>query len=213
MSFECQKCEDNFCCNYLGERTCSESCRRQNCFCVSCQLYNIEEKSPAVICQHCRFLSECYASKYLGKINGRASYILQRHCIDHCQLENCPHRDEATVELNRLILAPDYSHLISNGNPQAQADMEEQRIGTQWVSCRKASVASGEGNPVMGMRVPEADRASLAGIPADEGNRVPRRGRAMPRGVGNARCQFQLSAKTMVETRAASHPYNTSLQQ
>jgi len=72
----------------------------------------MEEKSPAVLGQKCSFLSECYAYKYLGKINGNDSYILHRHCIDHCQVDNCPHRDEAMVELSRLIRPPDYSHLI-----------------------------------------------------------------------------------------------------
>jgi len=124
MNLKCQKCKDNFRCIYWGQRTCSQHCRRQNCFCVSCQFYNIKEQSPAVICQCCNFLSECYAYKYLGKINGRASYILQRHCIDHCQLDNCPHKDEATVELSRVIPPPGYSHLIDNGNPEAPIDME-----------------------------------------------------------------------------------------
>jgi len=88
------------CCIYLGRRICSRHCQRKRCFCVRCQLYNTEEENPAVNCQKCNFLSECYSYKLVGKIGGRDSYILQSHCIDHCQLEGCPHRDEVSVALN-----------------------------------------------------------------------------------------------------------------
>ena len=149
---------------------------RQSCFCVSCQLYNIEEKSPAVICQLCNFLSECYAYQYLGKINRRASYILQRHCIDHSQIENCPHRDEATVELTRVIPPPDYSHLVSNDSPQTQVNMEEQCVGAQWIPNREVLVPCGSRDSGMGARISAPDRASSAGASANEGAGIPRRG-------------------------------------
>jgi len=64
------------------------------------------------------------------------------------------HKDEATVELNRLILPPDYSHSIPNGNSQVQVDLEEQCVGSQRISSREASVPRGEGNSGMGARVP-----------------------------------------------------------
>jgi hypothetical protein len=60
---------------YLGQKTWGQHCRWQSCLCVSSQLYNIEEKRPAVIYQKYNFLSEYYAYKYLGQINGRWSYI------------------------------------------------------------------------------------------------------------------------------------------
>ena len=101
---------------------------------ASAASYTISRKqSPAVICQKCNFLLECYTYKYLGQINGRRSYILQRHCIDHCYLKNCPHKDEPTVELTWLIPPPDFSSLIENDGPQAQIDMKEQCAGTQQV--------------------------------------------------------------------------------
>jgi len=90
-----------------------------------CQMpvYNIQQKSPAVICQKCSFLQECYGYKYLGKLNGSDSYLSQRHCISHSQLEHCPHRDEELVELDRLIPPPEYSCLVQNGNPQETIDI------------------------------------------------------------------------------------------
>jgi len=149
MSLECQKCEDNFCCIYLGHWTCTEHCRRLHWFCISCQLYNIEETSPAVFCQSCNFLLECYGYKYVGKLNGRDSYTLQRSCIYHCYLKNCPHRDEVSVELNRVIPAPDYSHLIQNGSSEETLDVYQQSAGTQQLEDREASIPSGKGYPRM----------------------------------------------------------------
>ena len=131
MNSECLRCKDNFFRIYLGQRTCNKHCWRQSCFCISCQLYNIEEKSPTVICQKCSFLSECYCYKYLGRVNGRDSNILQRHCIDHCQLENCLQKDEATVELSRVIPPPDYSHLVRDGSPSETGDVFQQGTGPQ----------------------------------------------------------------------------------
>jgi hypothetical protein len=212
MSLECQKCEDNFCCIYLGQRTCSHHCRRENCFCVSCQLYNIEEKSPAVISQKCNFLSECYAYKYLRQIDSRKSCILQRHCIDHCQLEDCPHKDQATVELYRLIPLPDYTHLIPNGGHQAQVNMEEKCTGTERIESRETRISRSKRDPSMGAGLSAPDRASPVRTSTDEGNRVSRRGRGRPRGTRNARCELQLSLKTIVRTHAASSTYSTSLQ-
>jgi hypothetical protein len=137
---------------------------------------------------------------------------MQRHCINHCQLENCPHKDEATVELNRLVPLADYSHFILNGNPEAKVNMEERGIGAQQVPSRKASIPGGQGNSVMGAGVPDEDQAGSAGIPPDEGNRGPRRSGAGIRRTRNAECKFQLCSKTIVGTRAAHHQHNPSLQ-
>jgi hypothetical protein len=90
--------------------------------------------------------------------------------------------------------------------------MAEQHVGAQRVSSGEASIASADGNPCVGAGLPEADGASPAGIPAIEGNRVPRRGGAWPRRTPYARCEFQLSSKTVVGTRKASRKYNASLQ-
>jgi hypothetical protein len=56
---------------------------------------------------------------------------LQRHCIDHCQLENSPHKDELTVELSRLIPSPEYSHLIQLGDPMETVDIYQEGFGSQ----------------------------------------------------------------------------------
>jgi hypothetical protein len=177
MSLECQKCEDNFCCIYLGQRTCTSHCWRQNCFCVSCQLYNIKEKSLAVVCQKCNFLSECYAEKYFRKIRGRESYILQRHCIDHCQLENCPHRDEATVELSRQIQPPNYSPLIQHDGSSKAVDIHQQDTGTQQLEDRETPIPSGKGYPRMVPRVPKQNRSGPKGLLATKRTRGTRGGR------------------------------------
>jgi hypothetical protein len=173
MNTHCQRCEDNFCCVYLGQRTCRAHCRRQNCFCVHCQLYNFEDKSPARYSQKCSFLSECYAYKYLGKFNRQPSYTIQRFCIDHCQLENCPHRDEVTVELNRLTPPPDYRHLINNGGPQEEVDLERRSFVSQQIEDREASVPSGQEHSDMAIRIPTPDRASENAARRNQENQVP----------------------------------------
>jgi len=211
MSLEYQRCKDNFCCIYLGQRTCSNHCRRQNCFCVSCQLYNMEQKTTAVICQKCNFPSECYAYKYLGKIIGRASYILQRHCIDHCQLDNCPHKDEASVELNRLIPPPDYSHLVQDGGPKKTIDIHQQGAGTQWLEDRETQIPSGKGYPRMVSRVPKKNRSRPKGILATQKSRRARRGTKRPGESGNDRSKYRISAKAIVGTRSTNCPCYTGM--
>ena len=175
MNSECTRCENSFCCIYLGRRLCREHCQRRDCFCINCQLCNIEEKSPSVYCQKCNFLSECYSYKHLGKINGRDSYILQSHCIDHCQLERCPHKDEVSVELNRVILPPDYSHLYRNGSPAKTPDLHEQCVGSQQLESGEASIPSGQANPRMVPRISKKDRGSSKGVLANKGASGTRR--------------------------------------
>jgi hypothetical protein len=187
MSLECPKCEDNFCCIYFGQTTCSLHCRSQSCFCISCQLYNIEEKSPVVICQKCNFLSQCYGYKYLGKVNRRDCYILQRHCIDHCVLDSCPHRDEATVGLGRLRPPPNYNHLILIGSPLAIIDIYHQSAGTQRIEDRDTLIPSGKGYPIMLLRLPKKNRSRLKGILATQKLRRARTGAEWSRRGGNDR--------------------------
>jgi len=62
----------------------------------------------------------------------------------------------------------------------------------------------------MGTRIREVDRASLAGIPANEGNRIPRRSISRIRGTLNAGRKIQLRSKAIVGNCPASHPYNNS---
>jgi len=181
MSLECQKCENNFCCIYSGQKTCSNHCQRQNCVCVSCQLYNIEEASPAVICQKCNFLSECYKYKYFGKIHGRSSYILQRHCIDHCQINNCSHRDEATVELNRVVSPYDYNNLIRDGSPKEMIDIQKQGASAQQFEDRETPISSGKGYLRMVPRIPTKNRSRPKGLLANKKSRRARRGTKLPR--------------------------------
>jgi len=126
MNLECLKCKDNFCGIYLGQRNCAEHYRPQNCFCVNYQVLNIEEKSCAVLCSHCNFFSECYAWKYLGRINGRKLSILPRHGVHWFVTKNCLHKDEVSVKLNRIIQQPNYSYLIHDVSLQKQIYIKEQ---------------------------------------------------------------------------------------
>jgi hypothetical protein len=181
MSLECPKCENNLCCIYLGQRTCSKHCQRQNCFCISYQLYNIEEKSPAILCQKCSFLLECYGYKHLGKVNGRDSYILQRHCIDHCVLGNCPHRDEPMVELNRIIPPPDYRHLVQDGDPMETIDIHQQCAGSQQFEGGETPIPSGKAYPRMVSGLSKKNRGRPKGLLA---TKRARRARSSSRGTG-----------------------------
>jgi len=206
MSLECQKCEDNFCCIYLGRRICAEHCRRQNCFCISCQLYITEEKGPAVLCQKCSFLLECYSYKYLGKLNYRNSYVLQKHCIDHSELEDCPHLDEATVELNRLVPPPDYSHLVQDGNSSQTIVVHQQGTGSQQLQGRETAVPSGKAYPRMVPRVPKKNRSRPKGLLATQ--RARRTGRSLGRPGRNTdvRSEPRLSSRTVIGTRSTNRP-------
>jgi len=190
VSLECQKCEDNFGCIYLGRRICNEHCRRQNCFCISCQLYNIEEKSPTVLCQKCNFLSECYGYKYLGRVNERDSYILQRHCIDQCQIVDCLHKDETTVELSRIIPPPDYSHLIQNDGPSQTIDVHQQCAGSQWLEGRETPILSGKAYPRMVPRISKKNRSRLKGLLATKRARRARGSPGRTRGNTDDRSEY-----------------------
>jgi len=76
--------------------------------------------------------------------------------MHHCQLDQCPHREEAKVDLYWLILPPYYSHTINNGGHQVEVDIEEHCIGVQRLQSRQPLAASSGGNPVMGAGIPEA---------------------------------------------------------
>jgi len=206
MSTECLRCEDNFCCIYLCRRVCSKHCQRKSCFCVSCQLYSTEEENPAVYCQKCNLLSECYSYNFVGKIGGRNSYILQSHCIDHCQLEGCPHRDEVSVELNRLIPPPDYSHLVRNDGPSKTIDVHQPGSGPQLVESAEGSIPNGKDCPRMVSRVSKKDRGHPKGLLAT--NRA-RGARGSPRRTGGNRdagTEYRLSVKTVIGTRSTNRP-------
>jgi hypothetical protein len=144
-----------------------------------------QEKSPAVICQKCSFLSECYGYKYLGKVNGRDSYILQRHCVDHCALDNCPYRDEATAELRRIIPPPDYSHVVGNGDPKEEIDIRQQGPSTQRLEGRDTPVPSGKDYPRMVPRVSKKNRSYWKGKLASQKSRRARRSGQRSRRSGN----------------------------
>ena len=206
MSLECQRCEDNFRCIYLNRRLCSEHCWRRDCFCISCQLYNIEEKSPSVYCQKCNFLSECYSYKHLGKVNGRDYYIVQRHCIDHCQLERCPHRDEVTVDLGRVIPPPDYSHLIQNGCPSETVDIHQQCVSPQQLEDRETSVPGSEANSRMVPRVSKENRGRSKGILTNKGAGGTPGSVRTTGGNRNAGTKYRLSARAIVGTRSTIRP-------
>lgn len=205
MSLECQSCEDNVCCIYLGQRICPEHCRRQNCFCVRCQLSNIEEKSPAVRCQNCNFLSKCYGCKHLGSINGRGSYILQRHCIDHRVTPNCPHKDVVSVELNRVIQAPDYSRLIDNGDPQEAVNVQLQGTCTQRLEDRETVIPSIQCYPRIVPRLPQKDRIRPKGLLATEKSRRNQRSGQQITGSRKVQSELRLSSRRIVGTRSVSH--------
>ena len=206
MSLECQKCEDNFCCIYLGQRTCNQYCRRQNCFCMSCQLYSIEEKSPAVYCQRCSFRSECYAYKDLGRINGRGSQVLHRHWREHCPTENCPPKDETTVELDQLIPPPDYSNIIQHVVAQEEVDLHRQGVSPVELEGGEVPIANGAGNPRMGPRVQRKGSRSKRGVSSSHGTRRNSRSGAGTRRSSNVRSVPELSSESDVGTRSTNRP-------
>jgi len=94
-------------------------------------------------------LSESDGYKYLGKVNGRDSYILQRYCTNHCFLENCLHNDEVSLELNWLISPIDYIHLILNGGPSETVDIPHDSTGPQQLEDPETPIPSGKGYPSM----------------------------------------------------------------
>jgi len=207
MSFECQKCKHTFCCLYLGQRTCAEHCNQRDYFCVSCHLYNIDEKSPAEICQRCNFSSECYGYKYLGRINGRDSYNWQQSCIDHCTLKDCPHKDEVAVELNRIIQPPDHSHRIRNGSAQQTIDVQQQGAGTQQLENRVTPILSGKGHPRMVLRISEKNRSGLKRILATKRVRQAKRRRERSWRCWNEGSGFRLCAATVNGSGSTGGPY------
>ena len=158
MSSECKDCEDQFCCIYLGQRTCPQRCIRQNCFCTRSQIRVINEASPAVFCQLCDFLSECYTDMHIRRIASHNSYILQRYCRDHCPTIDCPHREETTVDNIETPEKIDYSHLVNNGDLKETVDIQQQSAGTQQLEDRETSIPSGKGYPRMVQRISRKDR-------------------------------------------------------
>jgi hypothetical protein len=157
-------CEDKFCGIFIRQKTCTHHCGRQNCCCVSCQLYTVEEKSPAVICEKYNFLSPGYAYKFIGKFHGRNRYVLETHSIEHCQLENFPHQDAPTVELNRLNPLPDRSHEIQHGGPQEMVNVQQQTAGTQRLPDSEMPIPNGKGYPRMVPSVPKKNRSCPKGM-------------------------------------------------
>jgi len=159
-----------------------------------------------VLCQKCNFLSECYGYKYLGKVNGKDSYILQRHCIDHCQIVNCPHKDEATVELSRIIPPPDYSHLIQNDGPSQTIDVHQQGAGSQQLEGRETPIPSGKAYPRMVPRISKKNRSRPKGLLATKRAIGARRSPERTRGNTDNRSKYRLSSKTIVGTRSTNRP-------
>lgn len=160
MNSECQKCEDNFCCIYLGQRTCWQNCFRQNWFDVHCQLASIEEDSPAVFCHHCGFLSERYAYKYIDRVANRNSYILQKHCRDHFTTKHCPHREETSVEMTRQPPIISCSHLFQNVNAEKTINIHQHSPVTSLNETGEAQVTSRPRDSSMGSRLSEMNRRS-----------------------------------------------------
>jgi hypothetical protein len=206
LSLECQKCEENFCCIYLGQRTCNEHCRRLDCFCISCQLFNIEEKSPAIHCQNCSVLSECDRYQYLGRVNGRHSYSLHIHCIDHCQIEACPHKDESTVELSRLIPPSHYSHLVQDGSSSQAINVHQPGAGSQQLEGRKTPIPSGKAYSRMVPRITKKNRGRPKGLLATKRARRTGRGPRRSRGKSNVGERYRLSSEAVIKTRKVNRP-------
>ena len=207
MGSECAKCEYNFCCILLGERLCSEHRRRTNCFCISCQLYNIEEKDPSEYWQKCSILSEWYSHKYLGKVNGRNSYILQRHCIDHCQLERCPHKDEVTVELHRVIPPPDYSDLIQVGSSSEEINVLQLSVSPQQLESGETPVPCSKVNTRKVPRVTKKNWGGPKGVLADKVARGTRGISRRTRGNRYAGTKYRLSSGSVIGNRSTNCPW------
>jgi len=126
-----------------------------------------------------------YAYKYCGKINRRESDRLQRHYIHHCQLNNCPHTDEATVELTLLITPLDNSHLIGNGSPQVEGNIGQLGCSAQQLQDGETPITSGKGYPGRVPRVPKKNRGCPKGKLATKKPRRARRGTKRPASSGN----------------------------
>ena len=159
-----------------------------------------------MICQKCSFSSECYCYKYVDKVNGRDSYILQRHCVEHCQFKECPHRDEASVELIRVIPPPDYSHLVHNGGPSKMADIHQQSTGTQHHEGRKTPIPGDKASTSIVPRISKKDRSRPKGLLATKrakGTRGSRRGSGQSR---RERTKYLLSARTVIATGSTHRP-------
>lgn len=176
MSSECKDCEDDFCCIYLGQRTCPVHCGRQNCFCARCQLHRIEIICPAVKCQHCHLLKECNNYKYIGGVANGNTYVLQRYCVEHCPTLNCHSWVPTTVDIPEAITIPDYSQVIQNVDPKETFNIHQHGISIgrelSWV----ISKPSRERDTRIGLRVSKKTRGGSKTILADKGARRIRRG-------------------------------------
>ena len=82
MSLDCLACEDNHCYIYSGQRFCPQHCERELCFCIRCQLEQVERSHPSSECQRCDFLSECYTYTYIGQVIEQSAFVLHRYCVE-----------------------------------------------------------------------------------------------------------------------------------
>jgi len=194
MSSECKDCEDHFCCLDLGQRTCPKHCRRQNCFCARCQLYQIEVINPAVYCQRCNFLLECYNYKHTGRIANRNSYVLERYCLEHCPTIDRPHREATTVDIpipvppvypsSAFYGIPDYARVLRHVNPKEKLDVLEQGTATSQLQGRETPVSGPAGSANMGSAGSELIRRSSKRVLAAK---ITRRTRGCTRGTRRVR--------------------------
>jgi len=214
MSSECKDCEDHFCCIYLGQRTCPKHSRRQGCFCGPYQLHQIEAISPAVYCQRCDFLSECYNYRHIGRFASRNSYVLEKFCIEHSPTPDFPHREPTSfdVQIPVILQTPNYKKILHNVDSRKEADMLEEGAAANQLENREGTIPGLSQDTSMSSELSEPAGGSSEGVPAVEIPQGTRRGRRGQRGSGNGRSEFQLSAESIVGTRSASHACYLSMQ-
>jgi len=211
LSSECKHCEDQFCCIYLGQRTCPHHCIRKSCFCARCQITVSNEASQAVFCQLSDFLSECYVYQHIGRNASRNSFILQRYCRDHCPTKDCPHREETTVHNIEEPKDIDYGHWANNGSPIKTVDIQEQSASTEELKDREAPIPCGKGDSRMVPRLWKKNRSGPKGLLATQRSRRAWGSRQQPRGNIDERSRFRCSVAAIVRTRSTGCPSYTGM--
>lgn len=124
---------------------------------------------------------------------------------------DCPYRDETTDDPSRTTILQS-RQVLNNVASKSKDEMDQQGSGTQKLMSGETEVSSWPRHSGMGVGLPEENRASQVVIPADTTAGRTGGGRTRTRRTANAECEFQLSLKTIVGTRAASCTHNAGMQ-
>jgi hypothetical protein len=138
--------------------------------------------------------------------------VLERYCVDHCYLENWPHKDEVSVELNRMIQSPEYSHLVQNGSPKETFDIHQQGTSTKQLEDKEAVIPCGKGYPRIVSRISKKNWRRPKGILVTQIARSTPGGTKRSRGNSNDRREYRLSAKAIDGTCSSSRACHKGMQ-